>query len=636
MKLSSQIILIVIVMLILQLLGVTYVNIINARVSAQEQLEASAQNTADSLGISLREYMVQDNKPMLATTTRAVFDHGSYQRIAIVKNSGEMIAEFSIKEEKVADVPQWFIRVLALQSPTAKANLMKGWQILGKVEVQASADYIYLSVWRSITREFYWLVGVSAVFSLFLFLLLQYILRPVYRTRDQAVAITLGEFPIQTKIPWTYDFRTVVTAMNTMVRRLKLVFHRHAALSQRLRKQAYQDPLTGFSNMRYYSVRMNFLLSMRDEFIYGALCHIDFKTDEKTKRYQSIKYLSEIINIELDLTFGGFAARLDDDTIVIMMPFISLASAEAQLKKWLQAHKLDYGNQVQCNGAVLGFSGYWQDECLADLIAQLEQRMSLSRQQGNHHIVASMYEKHYDDIDVETLLIDAINNESILLSSSPVIDPHDEAHVLHHCTYLNIDTPSVRIHTARGFSAVAVKLGIAIALDKLVIKKLLSAAQEDAFIHRSYTISKISIQDDGFLTWLNSVLQQHPSACQSLRLETNEYCAIHLPEHTRRLAQLCQQHKVSFGLMRVGREFETFDHFRELPLDYIKINGTYIYNIHKMPENEAFVRELIYVCHSLDIRVMAGAVSSDAEKYCLRNLDIDGLVVRSVTTAKDR
>lgn len=627
MKLRAQLIALIIALLFLQLIGVTYLNIINARLSLHEQLLTNSQNTADSLGISLRKLAIADDTAGIISITRALFDHGDYQRIAVIRRDGSEIADFNIEKLEIDKVPGWFYHLIKLDPPTATSNLSAGWKIIGKIHVKASPDYIYINLWRSITRSFLLLVGATIAIAILLLGLLHIILKPVYRTKDQAEAIILGDFPIQKQIPFTYEFKIVVDAMNRMAKRLSIVFARHATMSRKLQEKAYKDPLTGFSNKDYFELRMDYLLSMRGEYIYGSFMYMTLKTDDTIDDDYALKLFSELIERDIDTSFGGFGARLNDTTLCAMLPFTNLTTAKHHADTWLSSLEAEFKQHGQCHIGVLGFNGYWHNETIDIILTDAKQAQEKAQAQQHYAYHAQTYHQH-KDIDLEKIVLEHIDAQSFELDTVNIESASDELKILHQEVVLAIQTNDTRIRTGRGFTAIARRNHQAVEYDKIIIRTILENLKTQKHSHRlSFAISEQSLQDQPFHQWLQQIFNDYREQLPYFILEVAEYHAIYQFDQVKQLATFVKQFNVQFGLMRVGREFTGFDHFRSLPIDYILINGTYIRNIHLHSENQAFVRELVYVCHSLEINVMAEHVTLDEEKATLQQLGVDGLKI---------
>ncbi|MBU0632888.1 diguanylate cyclase [bacterium] len=229
------------------------VNIKNSTDSVQAQLYADAKNTATSLSLSLAS--ANGNISMMSTMINANFDNGSYQNITLVDMQGELLYERH-SDNKIIEVPKWFINAIKIKSPIASANVSAGWNPIGILNVQSDSSEAYKQLYTvlcSLSISF----SITFIISLILlYLLLAILLKPLKNIRSQAEAIINNKFIIQENLPHTKDFREVVKAMNTMVKKVEEIFNK---ANEALSKQAellYIDEETGLYNRKYLTNKL--------------------------------------------------------------------------------------------------------------------------------------------------------------------------------------------------------------------------------------------------------------------------------------------------------------------------------------------------------------------------------------------
>src|SRR5690606_3968396 len=105
---------------------------------------------------------------------------------------------------------------------------------------------------------------------------------PLRAVEAQAMAICERDFAEQRRLPWTLELRSVVDAMNRMTRKLKEMFDEQAAAMQRVRNDAYRDPLTGLANRRYFHMQLCNLIESSQRFESGAVLFVELA---EFKRY---------------------------------------------------------------------------------------------------------------------------------------------------------------------------------------------------------------------------------------------------------------------------------------------------------------------------------------------------------------
>ena len=72
-----------------------------------------------------------------------------------------------------------------------------------------------------------------------------------------------------------------------------------------------------------------------------------------------------------------------------------------------------------------------------------------------------------------------------------------------------------------------------------------------------------------------------------------------------------------------GVGFSTFQYLKHLPVDYVKIDGSFIRNLDQSEDDQVFVRALVQAAHGYGKLVIAEFVESDAILSRIRDLDVD-------------
>lgn len=78
-----------------------------------------------------------------------------------------------------------------------------------------------------------------------------------------------------------------------------------------------------------------------------------------------------------------------------------------------------------------------------------------------------------------------------------------------------------------------------------------------------------------------------------------------------------------FALDDFGMGFSSFSYLRTLPVDYLKIDGTYISNLHKDSTHIALVQAMNNIAHALGKKTIAEFVENEEILKMLHDLQID-------------
>ena len=195
------------------------INFVSGMTHIQEYLEIEsrvhAQNTATSLGLSLRPYLAEHDDALINTTMNSIFDRGYYRDITLFNPAGKAWVELT-NPNRVEGVPVWFIELLSLETASAESEINAGWMISGTVRVTINPGVAHYKLYQQAKRSAFSSLLMFGVSVVLLFIVLQWILRPLRDMERLAVDISEGRFETIEKLPSTTEIRNVATAMNMM------------------------------------------------------------------------------------------------------------------------------------------------------------------------------------------------------------------------------------------------------------------------------------------------------------------------------------------------------------------------------------------------------------------------------------
>jgi methyl-accepting chemotaxis protein len=195
------------------------INFVSGMTHIQEYLEIEsrvhAQNTATSLGLSLRPYLAEHDDALINTTMNSIFDRGYYRDITLFNPAGKVWVELT-NPNRVEGVPPWFIELLSLETASAESEINDGWMISGTVRVSINPGVAHYKLYQQAKRSAFSSLLMFGVSVVLLFIVLQWILRPLRDMERLAVDISEGRFETIEKLPSTTEIRNVATAMNMM------------------------------------------------------------------------------------------------------------------------------------------------------------------------------------------------------------------------------------------------------------------------------------------------------------------------------------------------------------------------------------------------------------------------------------
>lgn len=635
MTLKRQIFLILTVLFVGLLLTSLTVSLVNARQHLKEQMGLHTQDTATTLAYSINAALADGKPAAIEPTIRAIFERGFYSRILYKDNQGNILLDYH-KPAGDSGVPPWFIAMLPVEIPVSRADVLSGWSPVGVIEVTANADIGYQSLWVAFREQ---LALFSVVFLLTLLLSnagLKISLSPLQSLERQAEAICERHFIEQQPLPQTRELRQVVQAINRMSRKLKITFQEQLALTESLHAQSHLDPVTGLSNRREFNARLQAVaesetgnggcLMIMQVSQFGRY-NLQYGHEAGDECLRTIA--AQLQNLTSEAPDAIISRRAGAD-FAIYLPRLSQERARILAERLIaQLATLDVLHEHQIHIGAACCEILRADHRLlaeADLALRQAQASGYSNwqlhEQGDVTQVAREARQWY------TTLNKVLQDRSLTFHYQPVFRQQEKS-ALAAEIFCRI-TMQEKLVTAGIFLPMAERFNMAEAFDRLIIDEIRirseNASSQTARCEAPLTInlSPQSVRSTDFIAWLSGYLGEHPQFASRLIIETSEYLVRTGVTQVRMLCDMLHRHGARLSLDHFGIHSAAFGYLHSLPLDYLKIDQSFIRDIHFNTDNQFYVQSLVQIAHSCEIIILAEGIENVQEWECLCHLGIDG------------
>lgn len=139
----------------------------------------------------------------------------------------------------------------------------------------------------------------------------------------------------------------------------------------------------------------------------------------------------------------------------------------------------------------------------------------------------------------------------------------------------------------------------------------------------SINLGAATLVDEEFGEYLAARLRRSALRAGQLCLEITETSVVRDMTRTRRFVRRMRNLGCSFALDDFGTGFCSFSYLRDLQVDYLKIDGSFVRDLASSPLSEAVVRSITEIAHLLDIRAVAEHAEDETQIDLLRALDVD-------------
>jgi diguanylate cyclase (GGDEF)-like protein/PAS domain S-box-containing protein len=411
-----------------------------------------------------------------------------------------------------------------------------------------------------------------------------------------------------------------------------------------LQSQATSDPLTGLPNRRLMLDRLKHALSAsvrsgRE----GALLFIDldnFKILNDTLGHDVGDLLLRQVaqRLETCVREGDTVARLGGDEFVVMLEGLSEKDVEAAAQTEVVGEKIlatlnqpyqlgihEYRNTPSI-GATL-FNDHQQS--IEELLKQADIAMYQAKRAGRNALRffdPQMQETINARAAMENELRKALELEQFHLFYQIQVDStrDDGTH-----RPLGAEALIRWAHPNRGlvapaqFIPLAEETGLIIPIGQWVLETAcaqLRVWQRDALTRDlvlAVNVSAKQFRQPDFVALVRDVVQRHGIKPALLKLELTESLLLENIQETITTMNALKEFGIKFSLDDFGTGYSSLQYLKQLPLDQLKIDQSFICDLAADSSDHAIVRTIVAMAQSLNLNVIAEGVETEEQKAIL-------------------
>ncbi|WP_168220515.1 EAL domain-containing protein [Azospirillum thermophilum] len=412
-------------------------------------------------------------------------------------------------------------------------------------------------------------------------------------------------------------------------------------LGRMLAYQAAHDPLTGLMNRRAFEERLKAALAEAQDGDGQAqwLCYVDldqFKLINDTCGHLAGDELLKQVAAELKCCArdGDLVARTGGDEFSVLTHPASRDSAYELADRMRRAltdlHFVWQSQSFSTSGSFGLVPVRQRSGSLYDLMSAADRACYVAKDRGRNRIhVADSQDEATRRIGSEMRwvheTIRALEQDRLLLywqPFRPLRPPFDEVHgeIL-----VRMRAEDGSIVPPGAFIPAAERYNLMRDVDRWIVSRVLAslAAGGVAGATVSVNLSAQSLCDDDFLGFVLSALDSTGVDPRLLCFEVTETAAMSNLTRARQMIEALKGRGCRFSLDDFGSGLSSFAYLKNLPVDYLKIDGSFVRHIVEDRLDRAFVQSINDIGHLMGIETIAEYVETPAIEAVLRDLGVD-------------
>ncbi|MFK8182688.1 MAG: EAL domain-containing protein [Phormidesmis sp.] len=430
-------------------------------------------------------------------------------------------------------------------------------------------------------------------------------------------------------------------------------------LAEELAYQATYDSLTGlFNRQTFDQILQQTVERVQKTELQATLCYLDldqFKLINDTAGHLvGDRLLGEITQIlRRSIPASAALGRLGGDEFGLILKDCSLSEAENICETLIckvQAHRFRWIERKFRVGMSIGLIPIESTSSdSVELLSQADLACYRAKALGREQL----YVSPPGDTTLATqkvqlghlaTLTQALEEDRFFLMQQPIIalstlnqsaglEPPDTASAPHFEVLLRLRDETGNTIAPGLFIPEAERYGLITQVDRWVLKKVLTALARLNLPNESLVsinLSGASLSNENFLKDVVEMIQHATSGLHSppvhpewICFEITETAAISHLETVKAFIYQLKDLGLKFALDDFGSGLSSLGYLRELPVDFLKIDGSLVKNIHQDKTDLAIVSLINKLAHMMKMETIAEFVENDSIRQCLYEIGVD-------------
>ena len=413
-------------------------------------------------------------------------------------------------------------------------------------------------------------------------------------------------------------------------------------LNEQLGFQASHDALTGLINRREFLRRCERMLSNFQQGKHEhALCFMDLDQFElindscgHVAGYELLRQLGQVL--QNTVRQRDTLARLNGDEFCVLMENCSLDQAHRVATELLQAvndYQFYWEGKSFRVGISIGLVAITSPiSNLTDLLKQADAACHMARKSGRnrihvYHIGSAELIQRQGDSKCVSRINQALDEQGFCLYAQSIVSL-DESRNQSVELLLRMQGENGKLILPGVFLPVANRYDLIEKVDAWVISKVMNLLAEnpailDQYDYVSINLAGNSLNNDHILDLIITQLKDTGIDPGKICLELTEMAVISNLNSAIRFIAILKDVGCRFALDDFGRGLASFGYLKNLPVDYLKINGLFVKDIVDDPLDFVLVKSINEIGQVMGVQTIAEFVESDEIMQLVREIGIN-------------
>ena len=428
--------------------------------------------------------------------------------------------------------------------------------------------------------------------------------------------------------------------LGTLPLALALTTHERRVAAQHLLHNATIDPITGLHNRTAFENVVREKLKEPDAppraLAYLDLDHLKLVNDTASHAAGDAVIRGVAGVLQASLRPGDAVGHFGGDEFGLLLHNCLPAAAEERARQFMRAietYRCSWEGSSLGVTASIGLLPFQGEQDFARLLSQADAACFAAKEMGGNQICRAALDggERLDRTSAMRWAVrvrEAIDKRSYQLYGQAIAPLAGTPGGRHFELLLRLrDQATGQLLLPEQFFPAADRYRLGVRIDRGVIDLALDWLERNADPAEIDTccinLSAEALVDEGFIAFLSERLRRSRFPPEKLCLEITETSALRdIPRAQRFISQM-RTRGCRFALDDFGTGFCSFGYLRSLDVDYFKIDGSFVREMHESPLSLQIVRAITDIAHVLDKRSIAEHAETPAQLATLAELGVD-------------
>lgn len=416
-------------------------------------------------------------------------------------------------------------------------------------------------------------------------------------------------------------------------------------IEQELRWQAWHDPLTQLPNRRNLESNLKkAIYTAQHKNASHILLYIDldrFKTINDTCGHIAGDFLLKDIAYVMkgQIRHRDLLVRIGGDEFALLLHDTDLTEAilvANRIRNKVTSYRFEWNKKIFSVGASIGAVNITGESINADTVITHADIACYAAKEGGRNRVHIYHESDNEimqrkrEMEWAGRITHAIAEDSFELYCQAVAHLNNNEEPLYHFEILLRMNESNEVINPGAFLPAAERHGLIHEVDSWVITQVLDILEDHAIpehIDAKHTIininlSGVSMGDKEILNYLVRRLESTPRLAALLCFEITETAAIASLESCLQFMNALTELGCKFALDDFGNGFSSFSYLKNLPVHYLKIDGSFIQNMVHDTVDKTLVDSIYRTAEALNIETIAEFIENEETYLLLKKMGL--------------